>query len=142
MPLLPNVGAARTIAEAAMVDTCIVYRDTEASADDTLDVTTGELTQPAGDTSTIYTGPCLLRTEHIQQRSDEEGGSYVARKLQAARVPVSAPPMVFGDLLVVTSAANDPQLVGRRGRVLDVEVNTFAVTRKVQLEDQSGAVVR
>lgn len=142
MTLLPNVTAARTVAEAAMVDTCIVYRDAAGSADDVLNTTTGELAQPVSDVATVYTGPCLLRTENIQARRDEEGGAYTARKLQAARVPVGAPAMLFGDILEVLTAAHDPQLVGRRARVLDAEVNTFAVTRKLSLEDQSGAVVR
>jgi hypothetical protein len=142
MVLLPDIAAGRAIAEAAMVDTCVVYRDPEGSADDTFNATTGALTPPVGDQTTVYTGPCLLRTENIQARSGDEGGATVSRKLQGARVPVSAPPFLFGDLLVVTAAANDPQLVDRRARVLDVDVNSFAVTRKVSLEDQSGAVVR
>lgn len=142
MTLLPDVVAARVVAEAAMVDTCIVYRDAAGSADDVLNTTTGALAQPVGDQTTVYEGPCLLRTENIQARRDEEGGAYLARKLQGARLPVSAPVVVYGDILEVLTAAHDPQLVGRRGRVLDVEVNTFAVTRKLTLEDQTGAVVR
>lgn len=142
MVLLPDVQGARAVAEAAMVDTCIVYRDPQGSADDTFDAATGLLTQAGGDQSTVYTGPCMLRTANIQGRRDDEGGATLARKLQSARVPVSAPVMLFGDILVVLTSTNDPQLVGRRARVLDVVVNTFAVTRRLQLEDQSGAIVR
>ncbi len=142
MVLLPDVAAGRAIAEAAMVDTCVVYRDAGGSADDTFNSTTGALTPPVGDQTIVYEGPCMLRTENVQARSTGEGGATVSRKLQGARLPVSAAPVIFGDILEVLTAENDPQLVGRRARVIDSEVNTFAITRKVQLEDHSGAVVR
>ncbi len=142
MTLLPDVTGARKIAEAAMVDTCIVYRDAAGSADDTLDVLTGSLTQPIDDQTTVYQGPCLLRTENVQARRDDEGGATLGRRLHAARVPVSAPAMILGDILEVLASAHDPLLVGRRARVLDAGVNTFAITRKLTLEDQAGQVVR
>ena len=142
MVLLPNVAAGRAIAEAAMVDTCVIYRDTAGSADDTFNATTGALTPPVNDQTIVYEGQCMLRTEHVQARQGGEGGATVSRKLQGARLPVDAAPVIFGDILEVLTAENDPQLVGRRARVIDSEVNTFAVTRKVQLEDHSGAVVR
>lgn len=141
MTVLPDVQAARKVAEAAMVDVCVVYRDSEGSADDTLNVTTGSLAPPAGDQDEVYRGCCLLRTENIQARSEGEGGAILARKLQGARVPVTAD-VAPGDVLVVLAARHDPQLVDRRGVVIDAEVRTFAVTRKLTLEDQVGAVVR
>lgn len=143
MALLPNVAAARALAESAMVDTCTITRDAQGSADDTLNDVTGELSQPTGDATTVYSGPCLLRTTAaLRARSEDEGGAVLQRRIQAARLPVSAAEVKLGDVLTVTAAAHDPQLVGRPYRVLDSEVNTFAVTRKVELEDLDGSVVR
>ncbi len=142
MVLLPDVAAGRAIAEAAMVDTCVVYRDAGGSADDTFNAATGALTPPVGDQTIVYEGPCMLRTEQVQARHAGEGGATVSRKLQSARVPVDAAAMVYGDILEVLTAENDPQLVGRRARVIDSDVHTFAITRRLQLEDHSGAVVR
>lgn len=141
MALLPNVAAARTVAESAMVDTCQVFRDPEGTGDDTLDEDTGILTPAPTDDDPIYDGPCMLTTA-VRESTDGEGGALVYRRLKSARLPVSAPQLLYGDVLVVTVAANDPQLVGRRARVLDSEVNTFAVTRKLLLEDLAGSVVR
>ena len=141
MTLLPDVEAARKVAEAAMVDVCVVYRDSEGSADDVLDDATGSLIPPASDQDEVYRGCCLLRTQNIQDRHEDEGGAILARKLQGARVPVSAA-IAPGDVLLVLAARHDPQLVGRRAVVIDAEVRTFAVTRKLTLEDQVGAVIR
>ncbi len=142
MTVLPDVERARALAESAMVDTCIVYRDQQGSADDTLNEVTGALTQPVGDQTTVYEGPCLLRTRDVQPSSDAEGGAQVGRRLQAARVPVTAPKMVAGDILEVLTSSHDPLLAGRRYLVVDITVNTFAVTRKLTLEDHPGQVVR
>jgi len=139
--MLPDITAARRVAEGAMVDTCQVFRDPEGSGDDVLDPDTGLLAPAAGEGDPIYDGPCLITTV-AGVSTGEEGEAQVYRRLRGARLPVSAVELRYGDVLVVTHSVNDPGLIGRRARVLDSEAATFAVTRRLSLEDLSGAVVR
>ncbi|MGW9412162.1 DUF6093 family protein [Streptomyces diastaticus] len=51
-----------------------------------------------------------------------------------AMLPVAAPRANPSDLPTVISSSRDPQLVGRRFRVGDAAVGTFAVVRLVRLQ--------
>ena len=113
----------RIAAEAGMVDACDIERTVSES-------TSGGIVTPT--TTDVYSGKCRLQvassTEQGQAAKIGEAYRIVARK--ELQLPISAPQLQEGDLVMVTAAALDPQLVGKKFRVRDVLTKTHATSRR------------
>lgn len=130
----PDLGPARQQVLRLMADVCTIERDLDPS-DQPLNEQTGQITP---DSTTLWTGPCLLTP---RPRSDAE--QYVGpvdqiaplRGGYRALIPLDAPLLAAGDLLTVNSSPRDPQLAGTVFRVVEIgEVSTFAVARIFYLD--------
>lgn len=130
----PDLSVARVMVEALMDDTCTITRDPEQFSDDVLDTVTGRLVPPNPDTISIYEGRCKVSPQRTQSSERQEGGVDVYARKYNGSIPWNSPMPVIGDLLLITSSYRDPQLVGKVFRVQSVEVSTFLVSRKMQLE--------
>ena len=129
-----DLTAARDAVATIMVDACTVTRDAQGTDDDTLDQNTGTLTPPVPDTTTVYTGPCLVRPAQNQPRAVSEGGAAITASLYECSLPYSAAVPNPGDVLTVTASAWDADLVGRTFRVKEGMVSGVNIRRSVLLE--------
>lgn len=135
MPDAAFFTRARAAAEMLMQDTCTISRDPAFLTDSVLNETTGQLTAPAaGPLVQVYAGPCLV-TPVVRQDTDvDEGGGPIVRGAYEATVPLSSARVAIGDVLTVTVAVRDPQLVGARFVVRRTTVATNAFQRRMRLD--------
>ena len=134
-----NLARARAVCEATMLDSCVVVRDAEGAADDTLNESTGALAPPSPDTTTIYSGPLCFKPTGLREAEGADGGRLVVAKYYEAKLPVNAASGAIrnGDVLTLTACGQDPTFVGRSFRVSVVEGRTLAVQRHLRLEDRT-----
>lgn len=105
-----------------LTDSVRLYRDRPGLADDVLDVDTGALVPPAGDASTLWEGPAAVL-------NDREDGKF------RVLLPLAAPALEGGDLVLVLTSARDAQLVGKKSRVVGrPKGGTYAVVRELETE--------
>ena len=136
-----DLSFARSTAEGMLLDRCTILRDVEGSLDDVLDPVTLELSSAPGDATTVATNlPCLLSERLTRNQGDQEGGRLSYRRVWQFRTSVSAPMTQAGDVVVITST-NRTELLNKRFRIFDVNLNTLATTRRHLMEDE-GAVQR
>lgn len=125
------LAAGRRAAEAGMVDACTITRLVSSSTDKVTGVVV-----PTSTTS-VYSGRC-----RIQQSSPSSNASGVnageAYRL-VVRLELQLPAAVTGvaaeDLVTVTSAAHDPDLVGRAFRVHALAHKTELTARRIGIEE-------
>lgn len=141
MVVMPDIEAGRRIAEEAMVDRCRILRDPAGHRDDVLDRTTGRLTPPAGDESTVYEGICGPTVETPLDARREEGGRTAHYRAWRTRIPMSAPLPHRNDVVVILECERDPTLVDRRLVIVDVNQSSIGVTRRLALEDETAPTV-
>jgi hypothetical protein len=134
----PDLEAGRLAVEALFDDECIIRRDPGGDLDDTLDLSTGQLTRPVGHPKVIYTGRCKVTKQQAQTRNLAEGGRAIAAGVYSGGIPVDSPMPKTGDTLTVTSSRRDPSLVKQEFRVGEVYVSTFAISRKFELVLRHG----
>lgn len=120
----------RAAAAAIMVDHCLIERP----GDPELDRLTGDLT-PAP--TTVYIGRCRVQTWQPQEYTPEVAGHTATTQRYSVHVPVGAgyAPEV-SDVVLIDSAALDPNLVGRRFRVLALLHKTAATAYRLAVSDQ------
>ena len=134
-----NFGPLRRLIESRMFDACTITRDPQGTDDDTLDQTTGALTPPGSDVSTVYAGKCVLYPYSERSgRVNPEGGRAYTEKVYTARIPWNSAQPKPGDVLTVTASANDAVLVGRPLRVMEVEISSVLTSRDLVVQDRSA----
>jgi hypothetical protein len=127
----------RATLEARLVDACAITRDAEREGDDVLDPDTLVLARPSGDTTTIYEGPCLIGPI-LTEQVVVVGAREITRRRYRARLPHTAPAPQVGDVLTVTAAEYDPELVDASMVVTDVPLRTYQVSRVIFLAQDLG----
>jgi len=130
----PDLSGAVTAVEELMDDTCTITRDAFGSDGEELDEDTLELATP--DTPTlIYSGPCFVTASNIGSTPVDRVGLHHTLTRFAGNIPIASPEIEVGDVFTVTGSRRDAELVGRVFRVTEVVASTFAVMRKVRLEE-------
>lgn len=124
-----HVVAARSNAARTFDSTCTITRDSEDSQDDWWDPTTGEMVTPTGDSSAVYTGPCMVRPDTSRKGAQVEAGATMWEQLYRVRIGVEPAAVWRGDTVTVTACPADPLMVGRTFTVTEVEGGTYSVTR-------------
>lgn len=121
----------RAMAEASMVDTCLIEQETGSTLVGATEVPTF---------STVYTGPCRLQ-EHGGYPRDistapDQPQLAIARELQ---LPVSTSGAVRAGMRVtVTACVNDPSMVNRRMWLRGQPTKSEATARRFSLEEIAG----
>lgn len=131
----PNLAFAKQQVEKLMDDTCRVYVTTKGP----FDANTGTLTES---TETIYEGRCMVTTRNIQPAQVSEGGSSRAVVRYSVALPIDSATdfrIDVGAWVTVTSSRRDPHLSGTIFRVLGEEKSTFALVRRLMLEERQDA---
>lgn len=120
----------RTMAEASMVDACVIERVTGTTTD-------VELLAVEETTTTVYTGPCRVQERGGYPRdvntAPDQPQLGIARELQ---LPVATSTDVqAGDRVTITASANDPGLVGVVSWLRGQPAKTEATARRFHMEE-------
>lgn len=139
MPL--NLSGVTRFAESMMVSTCDITRDAGSYDDDTFSQATGQYSQPVGDTTTLYSGKCMIASL-ASFNTQAEGESDPEISLYDVFIPIDSTAVEKWDLVTITASPNDPNLVGAQFYVLSGEYEQFGVMRRIraQRREASGQV--
>jgi hypothetical protein len=121
----------RLAAEALMVDTCTVQRQTGSTTNDTTGVVTPTY-------STIYTGKCRVQQRVPVSKPADVGQAHVWLQRLELQVPMSVTGIASDDLVTITDSLLDADLVGRTFRVRELGHKTHMTARRVQLEEATS----
>lgn len=125
----PDLTGAQASVEALMDDTCQIYRYAN-DRDGTFDPSTLAITDPVP--LLIYDGPCMVRGEPTDRRTNDGGQTY-ADTIYNLTLVVGAD-IKAGDVCKVTSSRRDPHIGGEEFDVLEVLYKTFAISRKCRMK--------
>lgn len=107
-----------------------ITTDPEGADDDTFNTTTGQWTR-VGET-TVYEGPAAFRggpLERARLQDDE------ARTEWFLSMPLSAPDPLGGSFVEILTCLADPQLVGRRFRIVRTISSSLGVVRRCSMQE-------
>ncbi len=116
----------RRAAEALMVDEVKIVRPTGA-----VDPLTGKPVDPA----TVYDGKAKVQTYEGYEQDREVGGGSVTIQRYRVDVPVGAYAAQVGDVVTVTRARFDPNLVGRQYILRGPFFKTAATAYRMFVDD-------
>jgi hypothetical protein len=118
----------RRKANALMLDTCTVKRRTGTSTDPETGVVTATFT-------TVYSGTCKIQ-QSLSQASNPVAGEH-QYTVQDTRwdTPVGSGPFAVNDVVTITAAAEDAQLVGRQFRVTELFNKSLATAQRCRVEE-------
>lgn len=128
--LLGTLHRGRATAERLMADACVITRPGGEPTfnEDTLQYEAPEATK-------VYEGRCRVQVGGTLAQAPEAGGRvYTVQRAQVS-VPMSVTGVAVDDVLTVTSAAHDPDLVGARFRVQSLFHKTYATARRLEVEE-------
>lgn len=127
--VVPALAGFRAQAESLMVDTCTITRPGEP----TTDPDTGEVVTPA---PVVYAGRCKVQAGAVQERTDDVGQSVQTTQRYAVHVPVGAYEPAVGDVVTITIATQDANLVGRRHRVTALLHKSLATAYRLAVDEE------
>lgn len=118
----------RIAAERLMVDACEVKRPNGK----TFDEGTGR-DVPAF--VVLFSSKCKVQARELAARDAEAGGRTATTVRLTVALPMDAGEVATDDVVTVTAAAFDPQLVGRSFRVVAPVGKSFATARRVEVSE-------
>lgn len=110
-----------------MIDKCTVHRPGTKITDPT----TGKVSRPM---EPIYDGRCEFQQTVAQSTEAEAGEHQFTVQDIMWKTPVAAGPFQIGDVVKVTSSAEDPHLAGRQFRVSELFFKTYATAQRSKVE--------
>lgn len=115
-----------------MLDACTITR----AGTPTLDRTTSALTP--GTTTTLYSGPCRLKTQRLPHDRHAYERITVTARYEVALPFAASPlqPLQVGDRMTIT-ASGDTRLVGRVMTVMAVDFGSTATAWRLTVEDSN-----
>lgn len=132
--ILATLPQLRTEAEGRMVDACTITR--AGAGDTTFDPNTGLYTNAAD--SSIYTGKCEVQvSDGLSAQTTAAGGQVVTDLRVTVKVPMSVENIAVDDVVTITASLLDPDLVGKKYRVIGTFAKSFATARRLQVEEVS-----
>lgn len=125
------VAEGRTQAELLMFDACVVDRPGPVVTDPDTGVAAPSLER-------IYDGKCKVQQTIAQSSNPTAGGHSFTVQSTRWDTPVSAGPFAVNDVVTMTGAVLDPQLVGRVYRVVELFHKSGATAQRVRVEEVSA----
>lgn len=114
-------------AERLMVDACTISRVGVAFTNPD----TGEQTKTS---IPIYVGKCQVKSLSGASPT-EPGEAHLLLLTLKLHIPVSATGVRPGDIVAITDATHDPELVGRTFAVKDLAHKTYATSRRLGVQE-------
>lgn len=118
----------RAQAESMMVSTCEVHR----LGTPVTDPDTGQVTTPS---AVVYAGRCRVQTYEAQESNPEVGGATLTVQRYAVHVPVGSFEPAIGDVVEAITGVMDPNLTGRRYRVVALLHKSLATAYRLGVEE-------
>lgn len=133
MSIFPTeqLTAMRATVDSTLTDACTIG----TPGADTFNTTTGIYSH--GAEVAVYAGPCRFGPTEGTDRVAEVGGEAVSLRTYKVRLPWDTEGVAVEQILVAT-ASNDPHLVDREFRVIDVRGLTDPLSRSITVEDRLG----
>lgn len=123
------VLAGRRAAGRNMLDTCTVKTVTGITTNPTTGADVPTYSAP------IYTGRCKVQTYEPQERNPEVGGATVTVQRYSIHVPVGSFAPAVGQVITITAAALDPNLVGNVFRVVALLHKSASTAYRLGVEE-------
>ncbi len=120
-----------------MQDVILIEDDVQRYDDDSFDPSTGTYSRPTNDQTFVYRGPgAVVPANQEAVTRGDDGAIYQAPDraydgLLPARVRNARP----NHVLTVVRSVRDPEMTGRRFRVVDDIVTSLPVLRRVRLQE-------
>jgi hypothetical protein len=125
----PDLSGAVAAFRALMDDTCTITRNLNGLGGDVLDEETGQVV-PRGVPVEVYSGACLIGgPDATLPNANTEGRVQVDPHYSSINLPVDAPVILKGDILVCTGSRRDPQLVGNEYWIRQVVQESLLISR-------------
>ncbi|WP_426302768.1 DUF6093 family protein [Arthrobacter sp. R-11] len=121
----------RRKAAARMIDVCDVGRPGAPVTDPV----TGKVTRPL---APVYSGRCEFQQTLAQASTAASGEHEFSVQDIIWKTPVGAGPFEVDDVITVTTAAEDGQLLGRVYRVTELFHKTYATAQRCRVEEVTG----
>lgn len=121
----------RRVAEALMVDECLIRRRTG----ETTDPHSGVITPTY---ATVYSGRCRVQQSTGTAQEEEAGEANILLVRFEVQIPMSVVGVQADDEVVITASAHDPDLVDREFLVRRLAHKTHAVMRRLQVEEATS----
>jgi hypothetical protein len=128
MSALDAVLRGREAAETLMFDACTVDRPGPVVTDPDTGAVTPSL-------SRIYEGKCKVQQSGAQSSNPTAGGHSFTVQNTRWDTPITAGPFAVNDVVTMTGAVLDPQLVGRVYRVMELFHKSGATAQRVRVEE-------
>lgn len=125
------VADGRLQAELLMFDSCTVDRPGPVVTDPDTGVAAPSLER-------IYDGKCKVQQTIAQSSNPTAGGHSFTVQSTRWDTPISAGPFAVNDVVTMTGAVLDPQLVGRVYRVVELFHKSGATAQRVRVEEVSA----
>lgn len=122
------IARGREVAESLMLDTCTIVRLGELVTDPDTGVTTPSET-------TLYTGKAKVQGLDPQEMNPEAGGATLTVQRYRVDVPVGSYRPAVGDVVEIGTARLDPNLIGRRYRVVALLHKSYATAYRMAVEE-------
>lgn len=119
---------ARADVESLMLDTCTAVRPGTI----TTDPVSGKVTRPL---APVYDGKCRLRQPATQPRETVAGEHEHTVQETRWDTPVGSGPFQVGDIVTMTTAALDAQLVGRTYKVTGLFNQSGATAQRCKVQE-------
>ncbi|MCZ2261582.1 DUF6093 family protein [Isoptericola sp. QY 916] len=118
----------RRMAEKLMVEAVRVVR----LGAQVVDPVTGDLVQPETE---VYAGKAKVQTYEAQESNPDAGGHTYTVQRYAVHLPVGGYAPVVGHVITVTTAVMDPNLTGRKFRVVALLHKSMATAYRLGVEE-------
>lgn len=124
-----EIAGMRSTVSAALPDTCTIKRETAQGA-----YNHAILQHGAPTVATQYTGACRVRSIIARAYPAQIGERDEVLAHYVATVPFDTASIDVNDFLTVTASPYDTSLVGEEFRILEVELGSWTLGRRLLLE--------
>lgn len=123
----------RTAALIGMRDACTITR----AGTRVTDPVSGDVTEPV---TTLYTGQCRVQQHQATANQQDVGEDNLLLLRLEVQLPVDGTEgLEVGDLITVTTAVNDADLIGRKFAIHDLAHASEKTSRRVQCIERTGS---
>lgn len=122
----------RRAAEALMLDSCTITRDTGELV---TDYNTGQVTEQS---ETIYSGKCKVQSKDSATATPDSGGHTYTVVSRQVHIPANAADVKDGDVVTITASVLNAFTVGKRYRVEGFTPDTFETAARLPVKEMTS----
>lgn len=123
----------RRVAEALMVDECIIRR---GDGEPVIDENTGAVTDGVG--ATVYEGKCQVQSRTTVAASPDAGGHSFVEVSRLVKIPANAADVRDDDVVEMTASLLNAFTVGKRYRVEGFTPDTYDTAARLPVKEMTS----